>query len=45
MSFPLLETLNQLAVTQAAPAVSFDLIHMWHSMGPSRSSSRPCSGS
>ena len=34
MSFPLLDTLNQLVVTQAAPAVSFDLVHMWHTMGP-----------
>lgn len=35
MSFPLLDALNQLAATQAAsPAVSFDLVHMWHTMGP-----------
>jgi biopolymer transport protein ExbB len=36
MSFPLLESLNQLLVTQtpAAPAMSFDLVHMWQAMGP-----------
>jgi biopolymer transport protein ExbB/TolQ len=36
MSFALVESLNQLAVAQAAaaPTVSFDLLHMWATMGP-----------
>jgi biopolymer transport protein ExbB len=34
MSLQLIQTLHQLALTQATPEVSFDLLHMWKSMGP-----------
>jgi biopolymer transport protein ExbB len=34
MSLPLLDAVNQLAYLQATPEVSFDLIHMWRTMGP-----------
>jgi biopolymer transport protein ExbB/TolQ len=39
MSFPLLDPLTRLVLTQgtaaaAAPAMSFDLLHMWAAMGP-----------
>jgi biopolymer transport protein ExbB len=35
MSLQLVDVLNQLVLTQNAPeAVSFDLVHMWKSMGP-----------
>jgi biopolymer transport protein ExbB len=36
MSLQLLHVVNQVMLGQAAaePAMSFDLIHMWHSMGP-----------
>lgn len=34
MSLQVIETLHQLAMTQATPEVSFDLLHMWKTMGP-----------
>ncbi|BDG03851.1 MotA/TolQ/ExbB proton channel family protein [Anaeromyxobacter oryzae] len=35
MSLPLVDVIHQLALTQNAPeAVSFDLVHMWKTMGP-----------
>jgi biopolymer transport protein ExbB len=35
MSFQLVDVIHQLVVTQAAPeVVSFDLLHMWKTMGP-----------
>jgi biopolymer transport protein ExbB len=34
MSLPIFDAVHQLIVTQAAPEVSFDLVHMWKSMGP-----------
>jgi biopolymer transport protein ExbB len=34
MSLTVLDTVNQLLLSQAQPAMSFDLIHMWGSMGP-----------
>jgi biopolymer transport protein ExbB len=36
MSLQLIQTLHELALTQAAatPEVSFDLVHMWKTMGP-----------
>lgn len=34
MPLQLLDAVHQLVVTQASPEVSFDLVHMWHTMGP-----------
>ena len=34
MSLQLLDAVQQLVLTQATPEVSFDLIHMWKTMGP-----------
>ena len=34
MPLQVLDTVNQLVVNQASEAVSFDLLHMWHTMGP-----------
>ncbi len=34
MSLQLLDVLNQVVVNQATPEVSFDLVHMWRTMGP-----------
>ena len=35
MSLQLIQTLHELALTQATPeVVSFDLVHMWRTMGP-----------
>jgi len=34
MPLHVLEVVNQLVVNQASETVSFDLVHMWHTMGP-----------
>ena len=34
MSLPALDAVQQLLLAQAQPAMSFDLVHMWGSMGP-----------
>ncbi|BDG09470.1 MotA/TolQ/ExbB proton channel family protein [Anaeromyxobacter paludicola] len=35
MSLPLLSSINHLVLAaEAAPQMSFDLVHMWHTMGP-----------
>jgi biopolymer transport protein ExbB len=34
MSLPIFDAVHQLIVTQATPEVSFDLLHMWKTMGP-----------
>ena len=34
MSLPLVDLVQQLALSQATPEVSFDLLHMWKTMGP-----------
>ncbi|ACG71521.1 MotA/TolQ/ExbB proton channel [Anaeromyxobacter sp. K] len=34
MSLQVIQTLQQLAAAQATPEVSFDLLHMWKTMGP-----------
>jgi biopolymer transport protein ExbB len=34
MSLQLLDAVQQLVLTQATPEVSFDLLHMWKTMGP-----------
>ncbi len=34
MSLPVLDAVHQLILAQAQPAMSFDLVHMWGTMGP-----------